>query len=130
MFTRSLLGIAFAVLLSTAPAFAQTIVAQIDDPVVISLPNGFSPDGITIAQDGTMYAASFYDGKIVRGSVNGAELTGVLVDGVADRPGWGMDLDDTEQHLFVAGGFSGVARVYSAETGVFEAEIPLTRVAL
>lgn len=130
MFTRSLLGVAFAGLLSTAPAFAQTIADHIDDPIVISLPNGFSPDGITIAHDGTMYVASFFDGKIVRGSVNGSELTDVLVEGVADRPGWGMDLDDTEQHLFVAGGFSGAARVYSAETGAVEAEIPLTSVGI
>lgn len=126
MFTKPLLGAALASLLFAAPAHAETAVDHIDNPVVISLPDGFSPDGITIASDGTMYVASFYDGTIVRGSADGAAVTDVIVTGEVDRPGWGMDLDDTEEHLFVAGGFAGTARVYNAATGALEAEVALT----
>ncbi|MEO9862345.1 MAG: hypothetical protein ABJM61_05325 [Yoonia sp.] len=123
-------NVALTTLLCTAPAFAQTVADQIDDPVILALPDGFAPDGITIASDGTIYVASFFDGKIVRGSVGGSEISDVLVEGVADRPGWGMDIDDTEGRLFVAGGFSGTARIYDAETGALDAEIELTDVGI
>lgn len=126
MSNTSLIGALFASLLLVAPCYAQTAVDHVDDPVVISLPDGFSPDGITISNDGTMYVASFYDGTIVRGSADSTALTDVLVEGEVDRPGWGMDLDDTAEHLFVAGGFAGTARVYNANSGVLEAEVVLT----
>ncbi|MEM7030050.1 MAG: hypothetical protein AAF629_10835 [Chloroflexota bacterium] len=69
--------------------------------------------------------ASFSDGTIVRGRVDGTEITDVLVKGVEGRPGWGMDLDDGDGYLFVAGGFSGTARIYDANIGTLEAEITL-----
>lgn len=130
MLKNSLVGVAIASLLCAAPAFAQTVVDHIDDPVVLSLPDGFAPDGITIASDGTIYVASFFDGTIVRGSVDGAVISNVIVEGVIDRPGWGMDLDDAEAHLFVAGGFAGTARIYNAKTGELDAEVPLTDVGI
>lgn len=126
MFKTPLLGAVVAGLFFVGPTYAQTVVDHIDDPFVISLPDGFSPDGITISDDSTMYVASFYDGTIVRGSADSTALTDVLVEGEADRPGWGMDLDDTAEHLFVAGGFARTARVYNAMTGILEAEVVLT----
>lgn len=97
-----------------------------NETVILSLPNGFSPDGITIANDGTIYLASIFDGTIVRGRVDGTKITDVLVEGKVDRPGWGMDLDSSDQYLFVAGGFSGTARIYNAKTGTLENDIKLT----
>lgn len=92
---------------------------------ILSLPDGFSPDGITIAKDGTIYMASIYDGKIVKGRVDGTEIANVLVKGEAERGAFGMDLDIGDNYLFVAGGFSKTARIYDAKSGALNAEIQL-----
>lgn len=113
----------FGAIAASAALLVDTALAE--DSVVMSLPNGFSPDGITISGQGTVYVVSIFDGAIVRGNVEETEIASVLVEGKDGRPGWGMDLDATDTLLFVAGGFAGTARIYDTETGALIEELSL-----
>jgi sugar lactone lactonase YvrE len=84
-------------------------------PKVISLPNGWQPEGIATGRGTSFYVGSLADGAIYRGSV----LTGagsVLVPGQPGRVAVGIEVDERNR-LFVAGGPTGTGRVYDARTG-------------
>jgi sugar lactone lactonase YvrE len=88
-------------------------------PKTIDLPDGFQPEGISIGKRGAFYVGSVATGAIYRGSV----LTGqgaVLVEGAEPteepRAAIGTEVDNRNR-LWVAGGGTGVARVYDAESG-------------
>lgn len=84
-------------------------------PKVISLPNGWQPEGIATGRGTSFYVGSLRDGAIYRGSV----LTGqgsVLVPGQAGRAATGLEVDRRNQ-LWVSGGTTGTGRVYDAATG-------------
>ena len=85
-------------------------------PQRIALPNGFQPEGIAVAPNGTFYVGSIPTGAIYRGSV----VTGrgsLLVRGGNGRVAIGVEYDAANRRLFVAGGPSGRAFVYDASTG-------------
>ena len=84
-------------------------------PQVISLPNGWQPEGIATGRGTSFYVGSLRDGAIYRGSV----LTGrgsVLVPGEAGRVAVGIEVD-RRNLLWVAGGATGTGRVYDAGSG-------------
>jgi len=84
-------------------------------PEVISLPNGWQPEGIATGSGTSFYVGSLRDGAIYHGSV----LTGqgsVLVPGVAGRVAVGIEVD-RRNRIWVAGGPTGTGRVYDAATG-------------
>jgi hypothetical protein len=84
-------------------------------PKVISLPNGWQPEGIATGRGTSFYVGSLRDGAIYRGSV----LTGegsVLVPGVAGQVAVGIEVD-RRNRIWVAGGATGTGRVYDAATG-------------
>ncbi len=83
-------------------------------PEVISLPNGWLPEGIDIAPGGTFYSGSRANGAVYAGSLRTGEGD-ILVPGVQGRVAVGVDHD--RRRLFVAGGGTGDAFVYDAETG-------------
>lgn len=83
-------------------------------PSVISLPNGFQPEGIDIA--GTkFYTGSLIDGSIYRGDLRNGQGQ-VLVPGVEGEAAFGLEID-RRNRLFVAEGPGGGARVYDAGSG-------------
>jgi hypothetical protein len=91
----------------------------------IPLPNGWQPEGITIGP-----CATIYSGSVATGAVFQADLrTGagnVLVPGQPGRAAVGLKLDPRTNFLFVAGGPTGAAYVYDAETGADVAMFQLT----
>lgn len=99
---------------------------KITDYQVLSLPNGFSPDGISIAKDGTIYVASIISGKIVKGTTDDSQISDYLVDSERKGGSWGMDLTENDKYLWVAGGLAGTARSYDAQTGELVANVTLT----
>jgi sugar lactone lactonase YvrE len=84
-------------------------------PHVISLPNGFQPEGVAIGRGASFYAGSLANGAIFRGDV----ITGrgsILVAGVTGRAVTGVEVD-SQNRLFASGAGTGTARVYDARTG-------------
>ena len=105
---RMLAVLAGLTLLVAAPAAARPF------PDAIPLPTGFQPEGIDIR------GTSFYVGSIPTGAVyRGDVRTGtgsVLVPPQTGRNAIGLDVD-ARGRIFVAGGPTGQAYVYDAETG-------------
>jgi sugar lactone lactonase YvrE len=107
------LGVLVSVALAASEPFPETI----------PLPDGFQPEGIAIAPGGTFYVGSIPTGAIYSGSVKTGEGA-ILVPGGAGRAAIGIDYD--HGRLFVAGGPTGKAFVYDAETGAELASYQLT----
>ena len=105
--TRLLIAVATAAVLVTSAAGAQNAY-----PSRIVLPNGFQPEGITIAGD-TFYVGSIPTGDVYRGSLRTGK--GALLPAVSGDAAIGMKVD--RGRLFVAGGPTGKAYVYNAKTG-------------
>jgi hypothetical protein len=106
-----LLAIALAGLFQT-PAAAQT------DPFpdLISLPNGFQPEGIVIGQGTDIYAGSLANGAIYRANLR----TGageIIIPGQDGLVAVGLSYDPRTNYLFVSGGPNGDGRVYDTTTG-------------
>ena len=93
-------------------------------PSVISLPDGWQPEGIATGRGTSFYVGSLRDGAIYRGSV----LTGagsVLVEGQTGQVAVGIEVDGRNL-LWVAGGATGAGRVYDAATGELIASYQFT----
>ena len=93
-------------------------------PKVISLPNGFQPEGISAGRGTSFYVGSVANGAIYRGSVR-TGAGAILVPGRTGRVAGGTEVD-RRNRLFVAGGPTGVGRVYDAGSGRTEV-VPLYR---
>lgn len=104
-------------------------------PEVISLPDGFFPEGIAVGRGSEFFVGSLGrlgdDGQtIIGGSIYRGDLrTGegaVFVPAQAGAMALGLKVDRRSNNLFVAGGFFGTARVYDAATGELIASYQLT----
>lgn len=93
-------------------------------PEVIPLPDGFRPEGIASGNGTTFYVGSIPTGAVFRGDLRTGEGE-VLVPAQTGRSAIGLKFDARTRLLFVAGGPTGNAYVYNAETGDTVAEIPL-----
>jgi outer membrane protein assembly factor BamB len=80
----------------------------------IPLPDGFLPEGISIRADGTFYVASIATGAVFAGDVRTGDGS-VLVESVEGRSAVGLEVN--RGRIFVAGGETGQAYVYDADTG-------------
>ena len=92
---------------------------------VISLPNGFGPEGIASGRGSTFYVGSIPTGAIYQGDF----LTGegdLLVEPQEGRAAIGLKFDPRSGYLFVAGGPTGEAYVYDSETGETVAVLTLS----
>ena len=93
-------------------------------PDHIDLPDGFRPEGIAI-EDKTFYTGSIPTGAIYRGDLRTGQGA-VLVPGADEgRAAIGMKVDRHDR-LFVAGGPTGKAFVYDADSGDELASYQLT----
>ena len=93
---------------TAAPAGAALL------PKVVSLPDGFRPEGIATGRGTSFYVGSQVDGAIYRGDL----LTGrgaVFVPGTAGDTVRGLEVSG--DRLFAAGGPSGTVKVYDVRTG-------------
>ena len=102
-----LLALAAAVTTSAIAATDATFQKRID------LPDGFQPEGIANA-DEKFYVGSIPTGAVYRGSLRTGKGA-ILVPEQAGRSAIGLKVD--RGRLFVAGGNTGNAYVYSARTG-------------
>ncbi|MDQ4071067.1 MAG: superoxide dismutase [Actinomycetota bacterium] len=84
-------------------------------PDVIQLPVGWQPEGIAAGRGPTMYSGSRTDGRILAVNVITGESR-IVVAEPAGSPAVGLELDRFGR-LWVAGGNTGQAFVYDAETG-------------
>lgn len=94
-------------------------------PEVISLPNGFQPEGIAVGIGSTFYVGSIPTGAIYRGDLRTGEGA-ILVQPQAGRNAIGLKYDERTGLLFVAGGPTGFAYIYDGQTGANIDEIQLT----
>jgi sugar lactone lactonase YvrE len=120
----ALLGIVLLLAL-TLTHTAQPAVAAESFPDVISLPDGFQPEGIEVGKNNTLYAGSRATGAIYRADLRTGEGA-ILVPAQPGAAALGIEYDNQTGYLFVAGGPTGNAYVYDANTGDTIAVIPLT----
>jgi sugar lactone lactonase YvrE len=107
--TRVLIVLAAIAALATSAAGAQNAAF----PSRIDLPDGFQPEGITVAGN-RFFVGSIPTGAIYRGSLRTGQGA-VFVPGQAGRAAVGTKFD--RGRLFVAGGPTGNGFVYSAKSG-------------
>jgi streptogramin lyase len=94
-------------------------------PDVIPLPNGWRPEGIEAGRANTLYVGSIPTGAVRQiDARTGEQVT--LVQPTAGRSATGLEYDRKHRRLFVAGGGTGHAYVYDAETGEPIADYTLT----
>jgi len=119
--------IALLLLALSLPTMASAASASPADPFpeVISLPNGFQPEGIAAGNGNTFYAGSIPTGAVYRGDLRTGKGE-VLVPAQAGRLAIGLKFDKRTGLLFVAGGPTGHAYVYDGMTGANVADIQLT----
>jgi sugar lactone lactonase YvrE len=100
-------------------AFALVVVAAAAAkafPEVIPLPNGWRPEGVEAGRQHTLFVSSIPTGAVRQVDVRtGDQFT--LVDPMPGRSAIGLEYDRRGERLFVAGGGTGAAYVYDAETG-------------
>jgi sugar lactone lactonase YvrE len=113
---RLVLSICAFVLVAAVPALAKS------GPDVISLPDGFRPEGISIGKGHTFYVGSIPTGAIYRGDLKTGQGS-ILVPAAAGRAAIGTEVD--HGRIFVAGGPTGMGFVYDAETGALLAQYQL-----
>ena len=94
-------------------------------PEVIPLPTGFQPEGIVTGRGREFFVGSRASGAVYRGNLRTGEGE-ILVPSIADRVAIGLSYDRRSDNLFVAGGPTGKAFVYDAETGETAAVYNLT----
>lgn len=108
--------------LSLAPV-GTAAAAQL--PESIPLPDGFQPEGIASGTGTTFYVGSIPTGAIYRGDIETGEGE-ILVPAQEGRSAIGLKFDSRSGLLYVAGGATGYAYVYDAETGANVDEIQLS----
>jgi hypothetical protein len=84
-------------------------------PDRIELPNGWQPEGIAIGKGTTFYVGSIPTGRIWRGDLRTGEGDQFIPD--RGRRAIGLEYDERQKRLFVAGGPLGTGYVYNARTG-------------
>ena len=118
---RRFVLLAFACLLAVGSISIATAARQQAFPTRIDLPDGFRPEGISIAGQ-RAYVGSIPTGSIWRGDLRTGQ-GGVFINRTG-RAAIGLQVD--RGRIFVAGGPTGRAFVYSARTGADIATLQLT----
>lgn len=93
-------------------------------PKIISLPDGFRPEGIALGKGSEFFAGSLANGAIYKGDLRTGE-GGILYPGASGEVSVGMSFDERSGYLFVAGGATGLAKVFDTRSGEKIAEYTL-----
>src|SRR5687767_9715648 len=94
-------------------------------PSVIALPNGWLPEGVVTGHGPVIYSGSRANGAIYAADLRTGEGT-ILVPGQTGRVAVGLSFDRRTNYIFAAGGATGKAYVYDADTGALVQEYTLT----
>lgn len=94
-------------------------------PDLIQLPTGFQPEGIVVGKGSTFYSGSLANGAIYRGDLRTGQGE-IFVPGQAGMVSVGLAFDERSGSLFVAGGPTGLARVYDGGSGALLASYALS----
>lgn len=94
-------------------------------PEVVPLPTGFQPEGIVTGRGHEFFVGSLAGGAIYRGDLR-TGAGALLVPSSDGRVAVGLSYDRRSNRLFVAGGPTGRAFVYDANTGATVADYELT----
>lgn len=109
-----------------APAVALASRPTTPFPASVPLPVDFQPDGIATGPKDTFYVGSLTSGDIYRGSLRtGAGQ--IFIHAPPGRAAVGMRVGRSAKRLWVAGGATGHAFVYSTNGGSTVADLTLTR---
>jgi hypothetical protein len=113
--------------LLVATVFATSLAAAAAPvyPPVIPLPNGFRPEGIAVGEGHHFFNGSLGTGAIYKGDLR-TGAGSILVAPQAGRVAVGMAYDARTSYLYVAGGPTGQAYVYNADTGANVDEFQFT----
>jgi sugar lactone lactonase YvrE len=106
-------------------AVALTVAAAAPFPATIPLPTDFQPEGIATGPRSTFYVGSLTTGDIYRGSLRTGEGA-IFVDAPPGRAAVGMKVERSAKRLWVAGGATGHAYVYSTRNGSTVKDLVLT----
>jgi len=99
--------------------------AAVTWPDVIALPNGWQPEGVVTGHGPVIYSGSLANGAIYAANLRTGEGA-ILVPGQAGRVAVGLSFDSRTNYIFVAGGPTGKADAYDADTGALVQEYTLT----
>ncbi|HEU5099732.1 MAG TPA: hypothetical protein VFU22_11965 [Roseiflexaceae bacterium] len=120
---RLTIGLVFAaLLLAYAPAGVRAAAAY---PDLIALPNGWQPEGVATGRGAVVYSGSLANGAIYAADLRTGEGE-IIVPGQTGRVAVGLSFDARTNYIFVAGGPTGKAYVYDANTGQLVQEYTLT----
>jgi len=102
-------------LVLAAVAALPTTAGAATFPDTIRLPDGWQPEGIASGRGTSLYVGSIPTGAVWKGDARTGQGD-VLVPGQTGRSAIGIKVD-RRNRLFVAGGATGKAFVYSARSG-------------
>lgn len=105
----ALVGLVFA----SSGAYAQSDERY---PELIDLPNAWLPEGVVTGRGPVIYSGSRANGAIYAADLRTGEGS-ILVPGAPGRVAVGLSFDRRSNYIFVAGGATGNAYVYDADTG-------------
>jgi outer membrane protein assembly factor BamB len=87
-----------------------------DYPSVLSLPNGWLPEGVTMGNNNMLYAGSRRHGGIYAVNIETGEGS-ILFPGREGRVATGLKFDPRTRYIYAAGAGTGDLHVYDSETG-------------
>jgi len=105
-------------------AVVLTVAAATPFPASIRVPVDFQPEGIATGPRHTFYTGSLTTGDIYRGSLHSGKGA-IFVDAPPGRSAAGMKVESSAHRLWVAGGTTGHAYVYSTRDGSTIADLTL-----
>jgi sugar lactone lactonase YvrE len=105
-------------------AFAPLGTAAETFPALISLPNGWLPEGIETGRGPVIYSGSRANGGVYAVDLRSGEGS-ILVPPQTGRSAVGLAFDRRSNYIFVAGGGTGDGYVYDADMGAAVATYPL-----
>ena len=112
---RAAVGV-FALVALIVPAAVPAPASPPSGDGVIVLEGATGTEGIAAGEGTTFYAGDRLNGDIYRGDIRD-DTAGLFIDAPDGRAAIGMKADVTHDLLFVAGGGTGDAYVYSTDTG-------------
>ncbi|HEU4667410.1 MAG TPA: hypothetical protein VFS79_07085 [Arthrobacter sp.] len=121
---RAAVGLLALIALIAPTAVPATASPPSGDGVIL-LEGATATEGIAAGEGTTFYAGDRLTGDIYRGDIRD-DTAGLFIDAPEGRVAIGMKVDVTHDLLFVAGGGTGDAYVYSTETGETVAVVQLT----